>query len=323
MIRRWSRQASLLVTLIILAACGTPVGQPGVPPTATPTARTIVATAAHLPTPTRTTLVDQGAVTTGVPPGISNARQGDLLLELRTDKTAFVAGEAGRSTVTARNLGNTPVRLGGSCGRVAYIEVLDGAGKPVMPPWSALAMDCPFFERTIAPGEALSTTLWFAIPPADGTTTGPYTVQAQVAPDVTAPGSATTQRSPLLTPPLAVTVTDPLPAQHLRATLLADRAGWRLTATDQDGRIPPTPNWGYIVTTAPHTESWGQLDEADDGCWAGSWGDAFRDDAGSPIKVRIWLAVPGFVLAAITQDVPPDAGTRLRPLGTPASKCEP
>src|SRR5690349_6773866 len=78
MIRRWSQQASLLVTLTILAACGTPVttvGQPGVPPTATPTAHTVVATVAHLPPPTRATLVDQGVVTTGESPGISNARQ--------------------------------------------------------------------------------------------------------------------------------------------------------------------------------------------------------------------------------------------------------
>jgi hypothetical protein len=323
MVRRWARQAALLIALIILAACGTPVAQSGVAPTATPTPLSIVATAGHLATPVRTTVVDQGVAMAGTPPNIGIARQGDLLLELRLDKTTFVAGEAGRGTVTARNHGTVSATLSGSCGRVTYIEVLDGAGKSLQPPWSELGMDCPFTLRTILPGEELSTTLWFALPPADGTTTGAYTVQAQVVPTVAAPGNTTTHSTPLLTPPLPVAVTAPTPAQYLRAILLADRAGWRLTVTDQEGRVPPTPNWGYIVTKAPHTESFGQISESADGCWAGGWGEAFRDDAGATITMHIWLAVPGYVLVAVAQDVPPDAGTRLRPLGTPASKCVP
>ena len=140
---------------------------------------------------------------------------------------------------------------------------------------------------------------------------------------MTGPDNAFGNGSPLVTPPLAVTVTVPTPAQHLRAILLADRAGWRLTATDQAGQTPPTPNWGFIEAAAQHTESFGQISESADGCWAGGWGDAFRDDADVPIKLRIWLAVPGYVLVAVAQDIPPDAGTRLRPLGTPASTCVP
>jgi hypothetical protein len=322
MVRRWSRQASILVTLVILVACGTPAAQPRLGPTPTPTARSIVATAGRLASPTRTTVVDRGIATTGATPGVSTARQGDLLLELRLDKAAFVAGEAGRGTVTARNVGSVPAGVFGGCDW-ASLQVLDGAGHFQPPPWSGMAISCPGILRTIPPGGEVASTLWFALPPADGATAGPYTLQARTSPTVTGPGNVTTNGTPLVTPPLAVAVTAPTPAQHLRATLLADRAGWRLTVTDQDGRVPPLPHWGVVDAGAPHTVTRIQLGDAPDGCWAGGWGAAFRDDAGTPITVRAWLAVPGYVLATATQQADPDAGTRLLPLGTPAIKCVP
>jgi hypothetical protein len=322
MVRRWSWQASLLIALVTLVACGTPAAQSAPGPSPTPTALSIVATASRPALPTRTTVVDQGTATAAATPSVSTARQGDLLLELSLDKSTFVAGEGGRGVVTARNVGATPASVFGGCDW-ASLQVFDGAERPLPPPWAEIAISCPGMFRTIRPGEALGITLWFALPPADGATVGPYTLQARTSPTITGPGNVTTNGTPLVTPPLAVDVTAPTPAQRLRATLLADRAGWRLTVTDQAGRVPPTPHWGFVDAGAPHTVTRGPLGDAPDGCWAGGWGEAFRDDAGVAIVVHIWLAVPGYVLVAVSQDVPPDAGTRLRPLGTPAIKCVP
>ena len=167
--RRWSRQDGLLITLILLTACGTPPAQPGVPPTPTPTPLAIIASPGRLATPTRTTLVDRGTAPPSARPTISTARQGDLQLELRLDKASFLAGEAGRATVTARNLGSDPVSVFGGC-TWAGIQVLDGKGQVHGPPWSSIAMSCPLASRTIPPGEELAITLWFAFPPSGSAT---------------------------------------------------------------------------------------------------------------------------------------------------------
>lgn len=257
-----------------------------------------------------------------VTPIVATARRGDVTLELRVAKTTFVAGEGGSGTIIARNTGTVPVLLFGGCGW-ATIRVLDERGQILGPPeWAQQAMSCPFTQHELPPGTDERTTIWFQVPPdaADRF----YALQAQIgAGAVPPPGGNLATEPPLLTPPLPLAIAAPTPAQSLRVTLQADRAGWRFVATDQAGHVPPTPHWVVVEAAGPRTLHRNWLADAPDGCWAGGWGEAFRDDAAAPITVRAWLAVPGYAVAAATHTAAPDSGTRLRPLGTPAAQCVP
>jgi hypothetical protein len=104
-------------------------------------------------------------------------------------------------------------------------------------------------------------------------------------------------------------------------SLEADRAGWRFVARDQAGTVPRAPHWVVIKAESPMTLMLNSLGYAPDGCWAGGWGDGFRDDPDAPITVHVWLLTPGYIVAAATQVAAPGSGTRLRPLGTPAAQC--
>ena len=280
------------------------------------------------PVPMSTFATPSKTGTTGIPaatPGTPTAaigRQGDVVLELRVDKATFLAGEGGPGVVVARNVGTVPVLLLDGCGW-ATILLLDEQGQFAgQPEWSTWAMSCPMTMRPLPPGAEARATVWFQVPrDAAGRH---YTLQAKTelgAPS--SPGGSTSTSQPFLTPPLQLTVAAPLPEHFLHATLEADRAGWRFVVADPLGRVPTAPHWMVIEAGIPGPSHRNWLADAPDGCWAGGWGEMFRDRPELPIVARAWLATPGYVVAAATQTAAPDPGTRLRPLGTPAARCVP
>jgi hypothetical protein len=247
------------------------------------------------------------------------ARRGDVLLELRVDKVSFVAGEGGPGTVIARNTGTAPALLLGGCGW-ATIQVLDEQGRFVGPPeWSTWAISCPGVRRELPPGGEERAAVWFQVP--RDATGRRYALQAQTGLSAPPSPGGNSAGMPLVTAPLPLTVAAPTPDHVLRSRLEADRAGWRFVATDRAGNVPPAPHWLVVEagTPAPSHRNW--LADAPDGCWAGGWGEMFRGRDDTPIVVRAWLAVPGYVVAAATQTAVPGSGTRLRPLGTPPARC--
>jgi hypothetical protein len=257
--------------------------------------------------------------TASATPVITTIGRGNIILELQLQKTTFAAGEGAPATIIARNTGTDPALLIGGCDW-ATIDVFDERGQPAGPPEWSTPVSCPPLQHILQPGSEERSTVWFELPP--DSAGQPYTLQATIGLGASLPsGDPRVVGQPLATTPLPLTIIAPTPAQHLRVTLEADRAGWRLVGTDQSGRVPPFPHRIVIAAESQRTLSINSLGYAPDGCWAGGWGDAFRDDADSPITVRVWLLMPGYVVASATQIVAPDSGTRLRPLGTPAAQC--
>jgi hypothetical protein len=335
--RSWYRIGALL-TLLVLVSCGTPVASPTAGSASRPLApsATFVVSASPVTsaTPTRlatpsalpaTPATPRPAVTpaaiptaVGTPVVTTISREG-VIVELRLTKTSFAAGEGGPASVIVRNTGTTPVLLLGGC-TWSTVLVLDEQGQFVAPPeWFTGAISCPGLQRPLAPGAEERTTVWFQVPPDSAGRR--YALQAQVGLGAPPSPGINITGQPLTTTPLPLTITAPTPAQHLRVTLGADRAGWRFIATDQSGQAPPAPHWLQVEAGVPMTTHRNWLGDSPDGCWAGGWGDGFRDDANAPITVRVWLAVPGYVVATATQVAPSGSGTRLFPRGTPASRC--
>ncbi len=241
-------------------------------------------------------------------------RRDGLTLRLELPKDTYWAGEGGQAKVTLRNDGVEPATVGGGARfGWANVTLLDEGGRRPDPwPWaSAVMRGGPFVQTTVAPGQEISATRRFQVPPVEQAAGHTYTLQAVVVVSrPVAPGSREYRGSELTSGPLPLRVLPHGPAQQLQARLEADRAGWRLQVTDAAGQAPPGPFWGDVDVLAYHLAGTGPLPESADGRWSQGWSD-YALAAQSAITVRIWVAVPGFVTASAAQTVPAPALRRV------------
>ncbi|MBC7251674.1 MAG: hypothetical protein H5T62_15525, partial [Anaerolineae bacterium] len=311
--------------ILVTAAPPAPTPTPPAPPTGVPTlvpagtatpvtpasayatqdaARqaTIVARATASPFPT----AGPATVQTGRPASATTQR-GGLSFQMCLTKDTYLAGESGQAEITLSNSGPETVFIYGYGLHPFQPVLLDERGhEPEAWPWSPMLLLSPPYIRELAPGEVISETLSFQVPPMAQATGHTYVLWAETrfsrpAPDT--PQGPDNLWLRLETGPIPLQLAPPAPSQQLVAELQADRGGWRLQVTDKAGRVPPGPLWGQLEATSPNSALAMPLRDNPDGTWSGVW-DTYMRQGNAPIAVRAWVAAPGYVTAAVTQTVP-------------------
>jgi Tol biopolymer transport system component len=264
---------------------------------------TVVARATASPFPT----AGPATVQTGQP-SIATTRRDGLSFELCLPKDTYLAGEGGQAEATLRNDGPETVFVRGDGEHLFLPVLLDEQGhEPVPWPWSPMRLPgIPYAPRKLEPGQVITDTLNFQVPPEEQAAGHAYVLWAETsfgrpAPD--RPEGWDNLWLHLETGPIPLQVTPPDPSQQLVAELEADRDGWRLQVTDTSGRVPPGPLWGFHEVVSFGTTATGPLRDSTDGMWSGAWGERVSQ-SDSQISMRAWVAAPGYVTAAITQTVP-------------------
>lgn len=340
----WSNLSVLFLTALLTTACGAatsvsvtdpkatapapPAGVPTSPPppteastlapppgTSTPVTppspyatqevarqATIVARATASPFPT----AGPATVRMGRPASAATRRDG-LSFQIRLPKDTYLAGEGGRAEVILRNEGPETVFVTGSGPHLFWPVLLDERGHEPDPwPWPPMILPGPPYLRQLAPGQVVTETLNFQVPPEGQAAGHTYVLRVETRfsrPQPDHPEGPDNLWLHLETGPVPLQVTVPSPAQRLIAQLEADRDGWHLRVTDATDQAPPGPLWGFREVVSPNAASAGSLWDSVDGMWSGAWDGHIRQDDGS-ICLRIWVAAPGYVTAAVTQTVP-------------------
>ena len=280
---------------------------------------TIVARATASPFPTAGPVTVQ----TGQPAS-ANTRRDGLSLRACLPKDTYLAGESGQVEITMSNDGLETVFVRGFGLHLFRPVLLDEQGhEPEVWPWSPMLMLGPPNVRELAPGQVISETLAFQIPPTEQATGHTYVLWAETrfsrpAPD--SPQGPDNLWLHLETGAIPLQVIPPDPAQQLQAQLQADQDGWRLQVTDGAGRVPPGPLWGQLEAVSPNSALAMPLRNSPDGTWSGGWDMHMRQGDGQ-IAVRAWVAVPGYVTTAVTQTVP-GGGNAHHMFGTSKPPCQ-
>jgi hypothetical protein len=291
------------VPTVAPAATSTPVTPPSAYATQEAARQvTIVARATASPFPT----AGPAIVQTGQPASATTRRDG-LSFRVRLPKDTYLTGEGGQAEVILRNDGPETVFVTGSGPHLFWPVLLDERGHEPAPwPWPSMSMPMPPYMHKLAPGQVVTEMLTFQVPPMEQAAGHTYALWIETrfsrpAPD--SPEGPDNLWLHLETGPIPLRVTPPEPAQCLVAELQADRDGWRLRVTNATGQPPSGPLWGFREVASSNAASAGPLRDSADGTWSGAWGEHVRQDD-SQISMRVWVAAPGYVTAAVTQTVP-------------------
>jgi hypothetical protein len=234
-------------------------------------------------------------------------------LQARLPKDTYLAGEGGQAEVILHNDGPETVFI---CGGLTLfgLALLDERGHGPAPwPWSPMSLPMTSFPQKLDPGQVITETLNFQVPPVEQATGHTYVLWAVTRfsrPSPDRPDGPDNLWLHLETGPIPLQVTPPGPAQQLMAQLQADRDGWRLQVTDGAGGVPSGPLWGQLEATSPNAAMGGlPLRDSADGTWSAAWDEHMRQGDGQ-IIVRAWVAAPGYVTAAVTQTVSGEGDAR-------------
>jgi hypothetical protein len=308
-------------TLAPPAGTSTPVTPPSAYATREAASQeTIVARATASPLPT----AGLPAVQTDQQVSATTRRDG-LFFQIRLPKNTYLAGEAGWAEATLRNDGPETFFVRGD-GSHPFRPVLpDERGHEPDPwPWLPMILPGPPYLRELAPGQVVTETLTFQVPPEGQAAGHTYVLWVETRfsrPHPDHPQGPDNLWLHLETGAIPLQVRPPSPARQLIAELEADRDGWRLRVTNASGQTPPSPLRGFWEVASPNAASAGRLEGSADGTWSRAWNEHMRQD-GSEICVRAWIATPGYVTAAVTQTVPGtgDACRMLSPWEPPARR---
>jgi hypothetical protein len=285
---------------------------------------TIVARATAFPFPTAL----PGIVVQGQPARALGRRDG-LSLEVRLSKDAYLAGEGGLAEVEIRNEGPETVFIEGNGHELASLALIDEQSQqPEAWPFSfARYSSGPPYLGKLEPGDVLTKTLQFQIPPFEQNPPTLYNLWAEThfsrpAPDN--PQGPDNLWLRLEAGPVQLSINPPDPSNYLDVDWQADRSGWRLSVKNAKGQVPPGPFWGEIGAASPNSLCAGPLRGAqpEAGEWAGSWED-YSFEQSSQVFAGGWIAVGGYVTSVFSQTLPGegDAG-RMLGLSLPGPKQE-
>jgi hypothetical protein len=263
---------------------------------------TIVARATVSPVPT----ADPPTVESGQP-SVAVTRRDGLAFELCLPKDTYLAGEGGRAEVTLSNEGSESFFIDGDCQHAFWLALLDERGqKPPAWPWPAASFPCPPYLNLLAPGQILTATLEFQVPPPGLATSHSFVLWTETRfsrPVPDNPQGPDNLWLHLETGPIPLRLAVPGPEQELQAELRADRDGWSLHVTDAQAQRPAGALWGWLDAASSNGSEARPLADTPTGSWSASW-DPYLAQNGAAVAVRAWVAAPGYVTAAVTATVP-------------------
>jgi hypothetical protein len=239
-------------------------------------------------------------------PALATARRAGLTLQVRLPKDTYLDGETGQAEATLSNAGPETLWIEGSQ-ELFWTTLLDMRSH-VAPPFPWLDINLPGFPPMVSlnPGQSITATVVFHV-------AGPASVYVFWAETRSSRSMPINPPGPdqvwlrLEAGPLLLRVLPPAPSQRLQAHLQVDRAGWSLSVTDADGRVPPGPLVGELELAGPSLYGMRALAHRADGIWSSGWVD--EQFGPGPFRVRAWVAAPGYVTAAITETVDGTADT--------------
>ena len=238
-------------------------------------------------------------------PASAIARRDGLSFAVELPKDSFLEGENVRAQITVRNDGPETLMVTGDGHNPAQVILLDQRGhEPAPYPWFPIPRSGPPYMRKLAPGQVLTATMPFQLPPSEQAANHNYVLWAwtrfsRLIPDnPDAPDNIWLQ---LETGPIPLHLAAPEASQQLIAQLRADRKGWQLSVTDARGQAPNHPLWGGLQAGTSNILQGKGLEDNAQGEWSAGW-DMPMDEA--RIVVHAWIAAPGYAIAAITQTVP-------------------
>jgi hypothetical protein len=245
-------------------------------------------------------------------PSVASARRDGLSLEVRLAKNTYLAGEGGRAEAILRNEGPETIFVGDGGGQMAWPTLLDERGvEPAPWPWFPWSMPSgPPLMAELSPGQVVTGSLTFQVPPLDQALDHSYTLWVEVRfsrPTPDQPQGPDNLWLHLEAGPIPLQVSAPSAGQQLKAELQADRYGWTLQVTDEKGGTPSGPFWGQLEATSFNGGHSRPLADEPGGAWSASL-DPYLSQDGAEVALRAWVAAPGYVTAAATATVPGTAG---------------
>lgn len=266
-----------------------------------------------------------GHVRQGQPASALGQRDG-LSMEVRLPKDTYLAGEGGQAEVEIRNTGPETVYI--DYGRdMAGLSLVDSQGRaPEVWPFSfTTLLSGPPYLQKLSPGDRLTKTLAFQVPPSEQTPPGLLNLWTETRFSRTAPDHPDGPDNlwmRLEAGPLVLHIQAPEPAQTLQVDWQVDRSGWRLYVEDTQGQVPAGPFWGEIGMASPNALCAGPLpaNQARLGEWTGTWEPNLQLE-GVQVITQGWIAAPGYVTAVFSQTLP-GQGDAQSMLGLPATAPE-
>jgi hypothetical protein len=280
------------------------------------------ATASPFPTARPVTLVQ------GQPSEARGQREG-LILEVDLPKDSYIAGEGGLAELTIRNEGPETVFINGSGDDLASLGLLDERGRrPDVWPlsFSRYMSRRPYLQK-LAPGDVVSKTLQFQIPPPEQKPSSLLYFWAETRfsrPALDNPQGPDNLWLRLEAGPVKLNIIPPSSSNYLKVDWQFDRRGWHLSVKSANGQIPSGQFWGEIGAASPNSLCVGPLrdEHSKPGEWAGSWqGSSLSDNV--QVIAGGWIATAGYVTEEFSSTLPGegDAGQMLG-LSAPGPKRE-
>ena len=261
------------------------------------------ATASPFPTARPVTLVQ------GQPSEARGQREG-LILEVHLPKDSYLAGEGGLAELTIRNEGAETVFINGSGDDLASLELLDERGRrpDVWPLSFSRYMSRPPYLEKLAPGDVVSKTLQFQIPPLEQKPSSLLYFWAETRfsrPALENPQGPDNLWLRLEAGPIKLTITPPNSSNYLKVDWQFDRRGWHLSVKSANGQIPSGQFWGEIGAASPNSLCVGPLrgEHPRPGEWAGLWQDSSLSDNAQVIAGG-WIATEGHVTQEFSSTLP-------------------
>jgi hypothetical protein len=255
-----------------------------------------IARATALPFPT----AEPATVQSGQPAS-ATVRRNQLSLHVQLAQGAYLAGEGGQAKLTLHNDGAETLFVSDY-----GVSLLDEQGQqPKLWPPSIWRGGIPRLQE-LAPGGTITATLTFQVPPQKQAIGHDYTLWASARFSRAIPGGdhgAANLWMDLEAGPIPLQVSPPTAAQQLHATLEVDQTGWRLHVVDPNGQTPLSPLWGEFEAASYGGSASGSLRDNGAGIWREAWPEHMLQ-SGSTISVRAWVAAPGYVTVAASQELP-------------------
>jgi hypothetical protein len=181
----------------------------------------------------------------------------------------------------------------------------------------------PTLLQELAPGDVLSKSLQFQIPPPKQKPSSLlyFWVETRFSrPAVDNPQGPDNLWLRLEAGPIKLTIIPPNSSNYLKVDWQFDRRGWHLSIKGPQGELPSDRFWGEISAASPNSACGGPLrgEQATPGEWADAWKDCPLEE-GKQVFAGGWIATEGHVTQEFSSTLPGE-GNAKEMLGLSASE---